>query len=177
MTADQLAMLQEQGKTPENLPRYKHQPGERSMRAAELYAAVIRLTEVRELWVMHVPASATLARGWPDLTILGPRGVIFRKLLDEHGQLARDPSIVLDILQRSGINAGLWRPEQLHDGTIEAELDMVTYERPKVYQLRCEQCNEPFTGTLSSRRFCSGRCRMKHARQVKKQQAEAAGRA
>ena len=89
MTADQLAMLQEQGATPEDQPRYKHQPGERPMRVAELYAAIIRLTEARGLWVMHVPASQTLARGWPDLTILGARGVIFRKLLDEYGQLHR----------------------------------------------------------------------------------------
>lgn len=146
------------------------------MRAAELYATVMRLAEVRELWVMHVPASATLARGWPDLTILGPRGVIFRKLLDEHGQLARDPSIVLDILRRSGINAGLWRPAQLHDGTVERELDMVASERPKILRLRCEACRQPFTATLSSRRFCSGRCRMKYARQVRKQKDEAAGR-
>jgi hypothetical protein len=36
--------------------------------------------------------------------------VIFRKLLDEHGQLARDPSIVLDILQCSGFAA--WYVEQ-----------------------------------------------------------------
>ena len=49
MTADQLAMLQEQGKTPENLPRYKHLDGERPMRTAELYAAVMRLTEPRGL--------------------------------------------------------------------------------------------------------------------------------
>jgi hypothetical protein len=117
MTSDQLAMLQEQGKTPESLPRYKHLSAERSMRAAELYAAVMRLTEVRGLWVMHLPESATLARGWPDLTIVGPWGVIFRKLLDEHSALNHNPAVVLNRLRRSGINADVWRPQQLHDGT------------------------------------------------------------
>jgi len=172
MTSDQLAMLQEQGKTPENLPRYKHLPGERSMRAAELYAAVMRLTEVRELWVMHVPASATIAKGWPDLTILGSRGTIFRKLLDEHGQLHPNCSTVLNRLRRSGINAGVWRPEQLHDGTVERELDMVAPQRPVVLSLICEQCHEPFEATLATRRFCTPACRLKRARQVKKQKAQ-----
>jgi len=177
MTADQLAMLQEQGKTPENLPRYKHLPGERSMRAAELYAAVMRLTEVRELWVMHVPASATLARGWPDLTILGPRGCIFRKLLDEHGMLHPNSATVLNRLRRSGINADVWRPAQLHDGTIEAELEMVDCVRPRVYQLRCEECTEPFEWRAPDRRWCSSRCRMRRARRLKKQKLKAASQA
>jgi hypothetical protein len=86
---------------------------------------------------MHMPASATLARGWPDLTILGPRGVIFRKLLDEHNQLNQNSTVVLNILRRSGINAGVWRPAQLHDGTIEAELDLAAPERLKVHRLAC----------------------------------------
>jgi hypothetical protein len=62
---------------------------------------------------MHVPASATPARGWPDLTILGPHGVIFRKLLDEYGQLHPNSATVLNALRRSCINVGVWQPMQL----------------------------------------------------------------
>jgi hypothetical protein len=40
--------------------------------------------------------------------------------------------------------------QQLWDGTIEAELDMVGPERPRMIRLRCEECDQPFDATLSS---------------------------
>jgi hypothetical protein len=96
MTADQLAMLQERGKTPENLPRYKHRLGERSMRTAELHAAVLRLAAERRLQVIHGVPRAMLAIGWPDPVIMGPGGVLFRKLTDEHSQLHSNSAAVLE---------------------------------------------------------------------------------
>jgi hypothetical protein len=123
------------------------------MRAAELYAAVMRLTEVRDLWVMHVPASATLARGWPVLTILGPGGTIFRKLLDEHGQPGSNSRVVLDYLYAGYADVGIWRPRDLWSGEIEGQLDRIRGEAAVAY-LACQECSRPFARMGRNHKYC-----------------------
>ena len=61
-------------------------------------------------------------KGWPDWTIRGPRGVLFRELKAQRGRVAPEQQEWLDALAASGADVGVWRPECLLSGRIAAEL-------------------------------------------------------
>jgi hypothetical protein len=61
-------------------------------------------------------------KGWPDWTIRGPRGVLFRELKSQRGRVAPEQQEWLDALAAAGMDAGVWRPASLLSGAIAAEL-------------------------------------------------------
>jgi hypothetical protein len=56
-----------------------------------------------------------LAKGWPDIDVMGRRGVLFRTLADEHSSPTREQVEVLTGLRKAYCNA--W---------IQAELDALS---------------------------------------------------
>ncbi len=56
-------------------------------------------------------------RGWPDWSIRGARGVIFRELKSQRGRVEPDQQAWLDAL-----GGDVWRPSDLLSGKIAAEL-------------------------------------------------------
>jgi hypothetical protein len=113
------------------------------MRAAELYGAVLLLAGERQLQVIHGLPRVMLARGWPDVVVMGPGGVLFRKLLDVHGQPGGHSRVVLDYLHAGYADAGIWRPRDLWSGEIERQLDRIRGEAAVAY-LACQECSRPF---------------------------------
>lgn len=99
--------------------------GERPRRVAELYAITLELIEERGLKVLHGLPTAMLAKGWPDIVVMGPRGVLFHTLADEHSSRTREQVELLTGLRKAYCNAGLWRPQHL-GGRIQAELDALS---------------------------------------------------
>jgi hypothetical protein len=61
-------------------------------------------------------------KGWPDWTIRGPRGVLFRELKSQRGRVTPEQREWLDALAANGMNVGVWRPASLLSGAIAAEL-------------------------------------------------------
>ncbi len=61
-------------------------------------------------------------KGWPDWTIRGPRGVLFRELKSQRGRVEPKQREWLDALTAAGMNAAVWRPASLLSGAIAAEL-------------------------------------------------------
>ena len=61
-------------------------------------------------------------KGWPDWTIRGPRGVLFRELKSQRGKVEPEQQEWLDALTGSGADAGVWRPSDLHSGRMQREL-------------------------------------------------------
>jgi len=59
--------------------------------------------------------------GYPDLTIAGPRGVIFRECKAQ-STLRPDQRRWRDMLRRSGQDWEVWRPIDLATGRVEKEL-------------------------------------------------------
>jgi hypothetical protein len=87
-----------------------------------LDAHVRRLLKDLGLSGYHTRDSRGSARGYPDWTIAGPGGVIWRELKTQRGTVRPDQQAWLDILAAAGQDAGVWRPEDLLSGRIGREL-------------------------------------------------------
>lgn len=60
-------------------------------------------------------------KGFPDLVIVGAGGILYRELKTDVGRLRPEQVVWLRTLGRVA-DAGVWRPADLHGGTIEREL-------------------------------------------------------
>ncbi|MGI8994178.1 MAG: VRR-NUC domain-containing protein [Nocardioidaceae bacterium] len=67
------------------------------------------------LLVYHTHDSRRSERGYPDLCIVGPVGLLFRELKAERGRLTTDQQLWLDRLTEAGANAAVWRPADWSD--------------------------------------------------------------
>jgi hypothetical protein len=78
---------------------------------SEFQAAVCELA--RRGFGLHVFHPVNVRRsvaGFPDLTILGDRGLLFRELKTEKGRISEEQQEWLDKFARAGIDAAVWRP-------------------------------------------------------------------
>ena len=66
----------------------------------------------------HTHDSRRSEPGFPDLVIVGRRGVLIRELKRQRGTLTSAQSVWLDALEDAGVSAGVWRPADLIDGTV-----------------------------------------------------------
>lgn len=99
----------------------------------DLLAAVIAMAQVLGLkaahfrtaqarsgnWITAVQGDGT---GYPDLTIAGPGGMLFRELKSARGVLAPEQQGWITALTIAGQDAGVWKPADLQSGRIEHEL-------------------------------------------------------
>lgn len=86
-----------------------------SMRERELQTGVLSLARLMGLLVYHTYDSRRSQPGFPDLVIVGPRGVLYRELKTINGRVSPDQQKWLAALQRAGQDAGVWRPDQWPD--------------------------------------------------------------
>jgi hypothetical protein len=68
-------------------------------------------------------------KGYPDLTLVGKGGVLFRELKAAKGVLKPEQRLWLAALEEAGADAGVWRPVDLQSGRIEAEIRVVRKAR------------------------------------------------
>lgn len=73
----------------------------------------------KETWRTPVEADG---KGFPDLVIVGPGGVLYRELKSATGTFSEEQDMWLAVLKRAGQNAEGWRPADLRSGRIEREL-------------------------------------------------------
>jgi hypothetical protein len=94
------------------------------MTEKELEAEVLALADKMRLAVLVIPDSRRLVYGpgYPDLTVFGRSGVLYRELKTEGGKLSRPQVAWKYKIQGTGGNWGIWRPGHLAAGRIEYEL-------------------------------------------------------
>ncbi|NIL62728.1 hypothetical protein [Salinispora arenicola] len=61
-------------------------------------------------------------KGWLDLTIVGPAGVLFRELKSATGSTTPEQRQWIGWLTEAGQDAAVWRPRDWYSGRIAAEL-------------------------------------------------------
>lgn len=71
-------------------------------------------------WITAVQGDG---KGWPDLTIVGPGGVLFRELKAERGSPTPEQRTWLEALTAAGADAGIWKPRDLASGLIQRQLN------------------------------------------------------
>lgn len=98
-----------------------------AMEAARMTEAVLQ-KRVRSLaltygWKFQHPYDSRRSDpGWPDCVIGRTGRLLVRELKKQKGRVSPDQREWLAILESCGIDAGIWRPVDLLDGTIEREL-------------------------------------------------------
>lgn len=64
-------------------------------------------------------------KGFPDLVLVGNKGVLFRELKSDKGRPDTEQAVWLERLRAAGANVGVWRPDDLHAGSILHEIQAV----------------------------------------------------
>jgi hypothetical protein len=73
-------------------------------------------------WVTAVQGDG---KGYPDLTLAGPGGVLFRELKSEKGPTSPEQKAWIGSLGEAGADVAVWRPADLRSGRIERELRLI----------------------------------------------------
>ena len=76
-------------------------------------------------WVTAVRGDG---KGWPDLTIVGPGGLLFRELKAGESPTPEQRAWAV-ALAEAGQDVAIWRPRDLSTGRIKAELEAI--RRPR----------------------------------------------
>jgi hypothetical protein len=85
---------------------------------------VLDLAKHLGLLVYHPHITIRDEAGFPDLVIVGTRGLLFRELKTEKGRVRPEQNEWIGRLARSGADVAVWRPSQWpHD--IHAELKAI----------------------------------------------------
>ncbi len=95
------------------------------MTERELQEAVARMCRDLGLFHKHDPDSRwNRDSGWPDSFIMNQRTgrVMFRELKTQSGTLSREQKIMGYALSAGGHDWRVWRPADLLDGTVAAQL-------------------------------------------------------
>ena len=107
------------------------------MTEAELHKQITRLCTARGLWWFHaydmrrgVQGEGEWARtasgaGFVDVIIVGNRGALFVEEKSADGRRSKAQMRWADRIVRAGLAYRMWRPCDLADGTIAAELDTI----------------------------------------------------
>lgn len=98
----------------------------------DLLAAVLDLASTLGIRTAHFRPAKTEqgwrtpvsgdGKGWPDLVLAGPAGVLFRELKSARGVPSEEQRLWLGALRAAGQDAGLWRPTDWRSGRILEEL-------------------------------------------------------
>lgn len=77
----------------------------------------------------HTHDSRRSAPGFPDLVLINTRTgrILWRELKTNKGRVSLDQQAWLDGLAACGLDAGVWRPNDLDDGRVLAELRGQTF--------------------------------------------------
>lgn len=118
-----VAEVRELGLRP-NWQRVKDFPAmEENKRHGGLLPVIRAEIRQRGLHCFHNAVAVGSNPGYPDLTIWGPGGVIFRELKGTTGELTVIQHEIIISMRDAGLDVAVWWPEDYHLGIIGNELD------------------------------------------------------
>ncbi len=102
------------------------------MTERELQDQVALMCRQLGLYHYHTHDSRRSNAGWPDSVIIGPHRAIFRELKSQAGRLSSEQRNVGYLLTAAGLSWEVWRPADLLDGTIGAQLAALAGHRVRI---------------------------------------------
>lgn len=95
-----------------------------AMSEATLQSRVVRDARSLGFLAYHTRDSRGSDRGWPDLVLAHPAWglLLVRELKSQKGRVRPEQRAWLNALTALGVDAGIWRPSDLLDGTVHREL-------------------------------------------------------
>jgi hypothetical protein len=96
-----------------------------SMTESQLMWFIERLCKQRGILCWHAPDSRRQIRGFPDLLLIGARGVLWRELKSWRGALTAEQRGFGSRLISAKQDWATWRPHDLVNGTIRRQLDAI----------------------------------------------------
>lgn len=102
----------------------------RAMTEGQLQQCIIDLCKVFYLLCYHTHNSQRSAKGYPDLTIVGPRGIVFAELKNATYKQSLDQRCWEAGIREAGGTFYLWRPEHWHSGEIRETLEGLCARAP-----------------------------------------------
>jgi hypothetical protein len=92
---------------------------------AQFQDTVVAMCKLLGVAWFHPFFSRRSAAGWPDLALCGDRGFMLRELKTEKGRLTKDQQEWGSRLRTAGVSWDVWRPDDLHSGRIQRELEAI----------------------------------------------------
>lgn len=92
------------------------------MTEKQLQAAIVKTARLLGWRVYHTFDSRRSEPGFPDLTMVRGRLLIFAELKTDKGKVSAAQEAWLDALISTGVGVALWRPADWLDGTVERVL-------------------------------------------------------
>lgn len=95
------------------------------MTEAQFQETVIAMCKLLGVAWYHPFFSRRSAAGWPDLALCGGSGFMLRELKTDKGRLTKDQQAWGTRLGAAGQDWDVWRPDDLHSGRIQRELEAI----------------------------------------------------
>ncbi|MDQ3273527.1 MAG: VRR-NUC domain-containing protein [Actinomycetota bacterium] len=108
----------------------------KAMSETKLQTEARNQARILRLLAYHTHDSRRSDKGFPDLVVVGPGGVLYRELKDETGVVSPDQVEWLVRLVEAGVDAGVWRPTDLVNGRIDHELAALRKPAPQLKEIR-----------------------------------------
>jgi len=102
----------------------------RDMTERQLQQSVTDLCRVFHLLCYHTRDSRGSAAGFPDLVIVGDKGILYAELKSKAGKLTIEQGCWRDGITAAGGVWRCWRPADWHSGDIRAELEGLCVRAP-----------------------------------------------
>ena len=83
---------------------------------------IIALAKRMGVLVYHTYDSRRSVRGFPDLVIVGARGVLWRELKTDTGRISADQKHWIESLRAAGCDADVWRPSKDWPTRVQREI-------------------------------------------------------
>ena len=94
-------------------------------REKDLQGAVLGLCKAFRLLAYHTHDSRRSQPGFPDLVIVGPRGVLYRELKTDAGRMRPEQTDWIERLSEASQDADVWRIRDWASGRVKSELEAI----------------------------------------------------
>lgn len=100
----------------------------RAMSEKDWQALIVSFARAHGWWVFHPHDSRRSEPGWPDLTLIRGRELIFVEVKKHNGKVSPEQANVIEMLEETGAEVHVWWPKD--EPEVRARLSQPRARRP-----------------------------------------------